>query len=123
MERLDLLLRKAESYSNFIIENQKTSTHKPSQVGSDSTSSRNDDSLSVSPSKRRKVSSEKKSPSKDTEELPQFAQPANLTGGTLLPYQVEGLKWLLSLFENGISGILADEMGLVSIGTQWQHIL
>ena len=27
-------------------------------------------------------------------------------------YQVQGLNWLISLHENGISGILADEMGL-----------
>jgi SNF2 family DNA or RNA helicase len=28
------------------------------------------------------------------------------------PYQVEGLNWLIRLYDNGISGILADEMGL-----------
>lgn len=39
-------------------------------------------------------------------------QPANLVGGTLKPYQVEGLRWLVTLYENGLSGILADEMGL-----------
>jgi SWI/SNF-related matrix-associated actin-dependent regulator of chromatin subfamily A member 5 len=25
-------------------------------------------------------------------------------------YQIQGLNWLISLFENGINGILADEM-------------
>ena len=39
-------------------------------------------------------------------------QPKAMTGGTLKPYQVEGLRWLATLFENGLSGILADEMGL-----------
>ena len=39
-------------------------------------------------------------------------QPPNLVGGKLMPYQIEGLQWLISLWENGISGILADEMGL-----------
>ena len=39
-------------------------------------------------------------------------QPTGMTGGTLKPYQVEGLRWLATLFENGLSGILADEMGL-----------
>ena len=29
-----------------------------------------------------------------------------------MPYQLEGVQWLLSLWENGLSGILADEMGL-----------
>ena len=28
------------------------------------------------------------------------------------PYQLEGLRWLVTLYENGLSGILADEMGL-----------
>ena len=32
--------------------------------------------------------------------------------GTLHPFQSVGLKWLLSLWENGLNGILADEMGL-----------
>lgn len=39
-------------------------------------------------------------------------QPALLTGVTLKDYQLEGLAWLVSLFENGLNGILADEMGL-----------
>ena len=29
-----------------------------------------------------------------------------------MPHQLEGLQWLLSLWENGLNGILADEMGL-----------
>ncbi|KAK4876072.1 hypothetical protein RN001_012494 [Aquatica leii] len=33
-------------------------------------------------------------------------------GGSLKPYQVDGLIWLINLFENGLNGILADEMGL-----------
>ena len=28
------------------------------------------------------------------------------------PYQLEGLNWLIKLYEHGINGILADEMGL-----------
>lgn len=39
-------------------------------------------------------------------------QPALVTGGTLKSYQLEGLEWLVSLYENGLNGILADEMGL-----------
>lgn len=30
-------------------------------------------------------------------------------------YQVRGLNWLISLYENGINGILADEMVCTSI--------
>lgn len=35
-----------------------------------------------------------------------------LQGGELRPYQLEGLQWMLSLFNNNLNGILADEMGL-----------
>jgi len=38
--------------------------------------------------------------------------PAFIKGGQMRDYQVQGLNWLVSLHENGISGILADEMGL-----------
>ncbi|KAF8426873.1 SWI/SNF chromatin remodeling complex component [Tirmania nivea] len=39
-------------------------------------------------------------------------QPKLVTGGNMKPYQLEGLDWLCSLYENGLNGILADEMGL-----------
>ncbi|KAF7458031.1 putative SWI2/SNF2 Brahma-like [Cryptosporidium felis] len=35
-----------------------------------------------------------------------------LKGGQLLPYQVTGVEWMLSLYNNKLHGILADEMGL-----------
>ncbi|KAG8448015.1 hypothetical protein GDO86_015208 [Hymenochirus boettgeri] len=38
--------------------------------------------------------------------------PSYIKGGTLRDYQVRGLNWMISLYENGINGILADEMGL-----------
>ncbi|KAJ2601737.1 chromatin remodeling complex Adenosinetriphosphatase, partial [Coemansia sp. RSA 1804] len=38
--------------------------------------------------------------------------PAYVTGGTMRDYQLRGLNWMVSLYENGINGILADEMGL-----------
>ena len=40
------------------------------------------------------------------------AQPTAVTGGVMRSYQLEGLFWLRSLYENGLNGILADEMGL-----------
>lgn len=66
-----------------------------------------------------------------SEEEERFQQPGLVTGGTLKDYQLEGVAWMASLWENGISGILgklnlcateyvlmlmyllpADEMGL-----------
>jgi len=39
-------------------------------------------------------------------------QPKLVTGATMREYQLQGLEWLVSLYENGLNGILADEMGL-----------
>ncbi|KAL9228908.1 hypothetical protein vseg_004438 [Gypsophila vaccaria] len=39
-------------------------------------------------------------------------QPSILKAGTLRDYQLVGLQWMLSLYNNKLNGILADEMGL-----------
>ena len=41
-----------------------------------------------------------------------LAQPSLIAHGTMREYQLEGLNWMISLHDRGISGILADEMGL-----------
>ena len=42
----------------------------------------------------------------------QVRQPSILVGGDLKEYQLSGLQWLVSLYNNRLNGILADEMGL-----------
>lgn len=39
-------------------------------------------------------------------------QPRILIGGQLKEYQLKGLQWMVSLYNNKLNGILADEMGL-----------
>ncbi|KAG5360806.1 Nuclear protein STH1/NPS1 [Yarrowia sp. B02] len=39
-------------------------------------------------------------------------QPSILVGGQLKEYQLKGLQWMVSLYNNSLNGILADEMGL-----------
>ena len=39
-------------------------------------------------------------------------QSPSLVGGKLKEYQVKGLEWMVSLYNNQLNGILADEMGL-----------
>jgi len=39
-------------------------------------------------------------------------QASIMVGGTLKEYQIKGLQWMLSLYNNNLNGILADEMGL-----------
>ncbi|KAH9316496.1 hypothetical protein KI387_025123, partial [Taxus chinensis] len=41
-----------------------------------------------------------------------MSQPSMLQAGTLRDYQLVGLQWMLSLYNNNLNGILADEMGL-----------
>lgn len=44
-------------------------------------------------------------------------QPSIITGGKLREYQMQGLNWLIHLYDNGINGILADEMVRCSVLT------
>lgn len=44
-------------------------------------------------------------------------QPSLVTGGVLRDYQLAGVEWMVSLYENGLNGILADEMGLGKVRT------
>ena len=37
-------------------------------------------------------------------------QPSVIKGGLMREYQIQGLNWLVHLYDNGINGILADEM-------------
>lgn len=39
-------------------------------------------------------------------------QPDMMVNGTLKEYQIKGLEWMVSLYNNNLNGILADEMGL-----------
>ena len=39
-------------------------------------------------------------------------QASIMVNGTLKEYQIKGLEWMVSLYNNNLNGILADEMGL-----------
>ncbi|KAG2009048.1 SNF2-family ATP dependent chromatin remodeling factor snf21, variant 3 [Coprinopsis cinerea AmutBmut pab1-1] len=41
-----------------------------------------------------------------------FESSPSFINGTMRPYQLQGLNWMVSLHHNGLNGILADEMGL-----------
>lgn len=49
-----------------------------------------------------------------------------LISGDMRTYQLKGVKWLMSLHQNGLNGILADQMGLgktvCNMGL-WDHAL
>ncbi|KAI9227477.1 MAG: SNF2 family N-terminal domain-containing protein [Piptocephalis tieghemiana] len=58
------------------------------------------------------LSSSSSSSSSSTKPSPSVRQPSLITGGIMRDYQLAGMEWLISLYENGLNGILADEMGL-----------
>lgn len=35
-----------------------------------------------------------------------------LMNGEMRDYQLRGVRWIISLYQNGLNGILADQMGL-----------
>lgn len=108
MNRLKFLLERSSVYSNFLSEKLdvlqkekkkalKTIKHEPT-------------SASATPRKRARIS--KKGPTSTKENEIPAGQPKLVTGAILKDFQVDGVQWLISLYENGLNGILADEMGL-----------
>ncbi|SEI32529.1 YALIA101S02e19702g1_1 [Yarrowia lipolytica] len=50
--------------------------------------------------------------SKKSKNFKKIGQPRIITGASMYDYQIHGIEWMASLYENGLNGILADEMGL-----------
>lgn len=121
--QLDFLLSKASEYSNFIskdLEELQSAMADKARQKAEKAEKRKRKSSKGSKSKKQKGNSGealKSAFEKDaqvrTGSKPIFTQPPNLSKGCVLKdYQLEGVRWLASLYENGVSGILADEMGL-----------
>ncbi|CRL05181.1 CLUMA_CG018148, isoform A [Clunio marinus] len=81
-KRFDFLLKQTEIFSNFLA-----------------------DSSNMSPD-------QKKFKKKKPKSIFHFDASPHYITGEMRDYQVHGLNWMISLYENGINGILADEMGL-----------
>jgi ATP-dependent DNA helicase len=133
--QLDFLLNRAKEYSDFI-SNDIAELQEGMQMEAMEAAAKADkknkkskqDSGKKSSKKRKKNNGEptegemalgkaqetySKSKAAAAAAKPIFIQPKNLANGcTLKDYQLEGVRWLVSLYENGVSGILADEMGL-----------
>lgn len=50
-------------------------------------------------------------------------QPTLLVGGKLKEYQIKGLQWMVSLYNNHLNGILADEMVSQLFSRMFQYLL
>lgn len=110
LERLDNLIKKSQIYSQIIADQILANTKlKKEKLQEEENSENSENAGHTRSSKRRKkdvlemLAKPKKSDTK---------QPKLVTGGKLKDYQLDGLEWLITLYENGLNGILADEMGL-----------
>lgn len=125
--QLDTLLAKASQYSAFIRNSQAQARetfdrHAQAQLeeatGGDGKKRKKSGAGEKGKKKKAKTetgelqdATQRMKDSRDSQAAVEFWQPPNLKG-TLKSYQLEGLRWLTTLYENGLSGILADEMGL-----------
>lgn len=121
------MLNKASEYSNFISRDlddlqasmTEEATEKARKEAAKAEKKKRKSEAKGAGSKKLKTSSEgaKKLETVQAEDAvarqrdkPIFVQPPNLAKDCFLKdYQLEGVRWLASLYENGVSGVLADE--------------
>jgi len=125
--RLTFLLEKTSLYSDFL--SQKLNIAKDEKEQAEKSIKTNGTSTDTDSAKKRKRNGKSEIDEQDAKPTKKgkssddsfattssngtsYQQPALVTGGTLRNYQLKGVEWLISLYENGLNGILADEMGL-----------
>eukprot|EP01133_Synstelium_polycarpum_P020620 gene20620-24762_t len=109
-DRLKFLLERTEIYSHFVSNSAKTQT-KRGKKGE----------ITSTPTKRGSTTEKEEDESILKETIDEAAphsfnfftsNPPYIKHGVMRDYQINGLNWLIQLYERGINGILADEMGL-----------
>ena len=126
-KRFDYLLKQTEIFSHFMTNNQKDKSPLKVKAGRPRKQPVVADASPV-PSNPSKTDTgdhrHSKTEQEEDEELlaesnvsvpviTRFeSSPNYIKSGELRDYQIRGLNWMISLYENGINGILADEMGL-----------
>jgi len=93
-KQLDALLDQTTIYSQFLSEQMDTLDEEVDADGN--------------PTGVKK----KKKKMTEAEELAATKAFLPLMSGSMRDYQLKGVKWLISLYQNGLNGILADQMGL-----------
>jgi len=113
-KRFDFLLQQTELFSHFMGSNKATSPLKVKSSKKVATSKKGKEG-----DHRHRMTEQEEDEelladaNKSSKNIISFdASPAYIKGGTLRDYQIRGLNWMITLYENGINGILADEMGL-----------
>ena len=112
LDRLNTLVQRSQVYSQIMAENiLKNTMSKKQEKGTDEEQPTN---------KKRKGNDKGKKNTRDIVSMlsapsaldSAHKQPKILSGSRLKDYQLDGMEWLITLYENGLNGILADEMGL-----------
>ncbi|CAI4061125.1 putative ATPase SKDI_06G1090 [Saccharomyces kudriavzevii IFO 1802] len=120
LKKLNEFVRQSQVYSGIIAD---TLLQRSNEVANSNVKDNSDNSGEGQSSKRRKTKKKsitdffKRQKKHESTFIPDTSpetikQPHLLKNCTLKPYQLEGLNWLITLYENGLNGILADEMGL-----------
>ncbi|XP_010900333.1 probable global transcription activator SNF2L1 isoform X2 [Esox lucius] len=119
--RFEFLLKQTELFAHFIQPTSQKSPTSPLKVKLGRPRVKQDEKqnlLSVGDNRHRRTEQEEdeellSESRKAANVLVRFEEsPSYVKNGQLRDYQVRGLNWMISLYENGINGILADEMGL-----------
>lgn len=119
--RFEFLLKQTELFAHFIQPASQKSPTSPLKVKVGRPRIKQDEKqnlLSVADNRHRRTEQEEdeellSESRRASNVLVRFEEsPSYVKNGTLRDYQIRGLNWMISLYENGINGILADEMGL-----------
>lgn len=111
LRRLDYIENRFKQFAKFTeqrkIENKKVKRHATSKNVELNTNEK-----PVEEPKTKRRSQKEVSVPKEGNQIIHFTESPSFINGVMHDYQVEGLNWLINLYECGINGILADEMGL-----------
>ncbi|KAF5270113.1 hypothetical protein FQA39_LY08525 [Lamprigera yunnana] len=116
-KRFDYLLKQTEIFSHFMSSQPSKTTNKP-KSGRPKKIKEVEQVSEAGDHRHRKTEQEEdeellaESNTKVKSTVRFECNPHYIKNGEMRDYQVRGLNWMISLYENGINGILADEMGL-----------
>ncbi|KNC82568.1 hypothetical protein SARC_05142 [Sphaeroforma arctica JP610] len=113
--RFEALLAKSETFAQYVEQGKDVSHFRKASKNGELINTPSKANVVPGDSRHRRTEAEEDEELLHQKEKEVFIfteSPNYVEGGTMREYQVRGLNWMISLYQNGISGILADEMGL-----------